>query len=260
MFGNLFLFFIRFLQIEEHENMQIGDHEEEGAKEEEYEECDFWEELGQKDALLSTIQTAGTSFVTYLHSLTSYNRSMVHELVKLIENRLLNPITDAICDKIKASIPAENQKMVLNSIKKATATFDVVSTEYKLVKYLKEKKIFNPPTLDEIDSYLEPKNDIDGASVQIVEKSIANVYIGLENFFKKFCGVEENLRFMLEYMDKLNSSPDTCIDNFIKGVFWNLKIRNFEGKICIPYFLFADSFEVNNPIGSKTGKHALTGN
>lgn len=40
------------------------------------------------------------------------------------------------------------------------------------------------------------------------------------------------------------------ISNFVQGKLWKEKVSRYEGKIVLPYFLYVDDFEINNPSGS----------
>nr|XP_029728997.1 uncharacterized protein LOC115266632 [Aedes albopictus] len=114
------------------------------------------------------------------------------------------------------------------------------------------------PVLDEVNSELIPV-ETGNDSVELLEKSKCNVYIGLENFFTSFFKIEANIEALLENYQKMTTSNGNLNDNFVKGKFWRQKTEKRPGQICIPYFIFADSFEINNPLGSKAGKQALTG-
>lgn len=58
-------------------------------------------------------------------------------------------------------------------------------------------------------------------------------------------------------MNDLKQKSNIC--NFINGNLWKEKMKNYPDKIVIPYFLYLDSFEINNPLGSHISKQALTG-
>lgn len=45
------------------------------------------------------------------------------------------------------------------------------------------------------------------------------------------------------------SFPDTESVHFVQGPLWKEKIIPYNNKIVIPYFLYTDDFEVNNPLG-----------
>ncbi|XP_058827830.1 uncharacterized protein LOC131687755 [Topomyia yanbarensis] len=220
---------------------------------------DFWKDLRHhvEDNTLTSIQQTGIAFATYLHSLPNYNRAMVFEIISSLKIMVLEPLMSIVCDAIKPAIPDAEKANVLNHIMKVTQAFDMVDTEHKFVKLLKENCNFKMPILDHVTSELNPMELEDG--VEMVEKSKSNVYIGLENLFTNFFAVEANIEALLNSYEKLTTSSEDVNDNFVKGKFWKQKVENRPDDVCIPYFIFADSFEINNPLGSKAGKQALTG-
>lgn len=237
-----------------------------GVQEQEHESIeqnssDFWKEIQDdiRDDTLKAMHNIGIQFTTYTHSLSSYNRSMVVDLIEDLQEMLLEPLATIICDSIKDAIPEEKRVKALNTVMKITQTFELVKTEYKFMTYLKDNKLYDMPSLDPVTCELEARPATSGEGVNIVECSKSNVYIGLENFFLKFFGTEENLKSLINHYNDIIATPTDQMDNFIKAQFWQEKIKRYNGKICIPYFLFADSFEVNNPLGPKAGKQALTG-
>lgn len=222
---------------------------------------DFWAEIQDNilDNTLRAMHNIGIQFTTHTHSLVTYNRSMVFDLIADLQTMLLEPLAAIICDAIKDDIPEEKRVKTLNTVAKITQTFDVVKTEYKFMSYLKEHQLYDMPSLDPIACELEARPATSGEGVNIVECSKSNVYVGLENFFRKFFKTEDNLKYLISHYNAIMATPMEQLDNFIKGQFWQEKIKRYSNKVCIPYFLFADSFEVNNPLGPKVGKQALTG-
>nr|XP_029732242.1 uncharacterized protein LOC115268372 [Aedes albopictus] len=220
---------------------------------------DFWENLRRQidDSFLTSMQQVGISFTSYLHSLPNYNRAMVFDMISSLKKMVLEPLMSIVCEAIKPAIPEGENATVLNNIMKATQAFDLVDTEHKFVKLLKERGSFKMPLLDQVSNELLPMETDDG--VEVVEKTKSNVYIGLENFFINFFGIEANMTALLNSYGEIFSSAEGVYDNFVKGKFWKQKIEKRQNEICIPYFIFADSFEINNPLGSKAGKQALTG-
>lgn len=227
----------------------------------EEEPADFWKEVQDniRDDTLKAMHDIGIQFTTYTHSLISYNRSMVFELLGDLQTMLLEPLANIICNAIKDDIPEENRIKTFNTVMKITKTFELVKTEYKLMAYLKENKLYNMPSLDPVTCELEARPAITGEGVNIIECSKSNVYVGLENFFRHIFAIEDNLTSLISHYEEIIATPMEQMDNFIKAKFWQDKIKRYSGKICIPYFLFADFFEVNNPLGPKAGKQALTG-
>lgn len=220
---------------------------------------DFWEDLRRHvdDSALTSMQKTGIAFTTYLHSLPNYNRAMVFEIISLLKKMVLVPLMTTVCKEIQSAIPKSEKATVLNHIMNVTRAFDVIDTEHKFLKLLKEDCNFKMPLIDQVSSELEPKETDNG--VELVMKPKSNVYIGLENLFNNFFAVEANINVLLSSYEELITSPEGEIDNFVKGKFWRQKIEKRANEICIPYFIFADSFEINNPLGSKAGKQAITG-
>ncbi|XP_021693437.1 uncharacterized protein LOC5573311 [Aedes aegypti] len=228
--------------------------------EDDIEHEDFWQNIGRQldDALLASIQKTGTAFTIFMHSLPNYNRAMVFEVIDIFKTKVLEPLMTIACEVITPVIPEQERASTLNNLMKITQAFDAVNTEHKFVKLLKEECHFQVPVLDQVNSELIPV-ETDGC-VELIEKSKSNVYIGLERFFSTFFSIEANIEALLDnHQQIITASPEDLNDNFVKGKFWKQKTANRPGQICIPYFIFADSFEINNPLGSKAGKQALTG-
>lgn len=47
--------------------------------------------------------------------------------------------------------------------------------------------------------------------------------------------------------------------NFVQGSLWKSKVQLYPGKILIPYFIYIDDFELNNPLGTHTKVHSICG-
>lgn len=57
---------------------------------------------------------------------------------------------------------------------------------------------------------------------------------------------------MKDTLSKLNNIDETLgsLSSFVDGKLWNHKISKYENDICIPYYIYFDEFEVNNPLGT----------
>lgn len=223
---------------------------------------DFWGEVRKEieaKSNLTPMQEIALVFVGFLNSLPNFNREMVFQVVEHIQDDFLTPVAHLIYDKIKDNIHPEQQQNILNCVLEITNIFDPVSTEYKFLKILKERKLFKDPSMNIIELDLEPQpSDVD-AEVRLKEVRRGGVYLGISDLFLKLFSIEQNLKAMIDHINAINSSPAEINDNFLKGKFWRNKIKRYRGKICIPYMLYSDGFEVNNPLGSKAGKQGLNG-
>lgn len=61
---------------------------------------------------------------------------------------------------------------------------------------------------------------------------------------------------MLETINKLERDSSN-ISNFIQGELWQTKKKLYPDKILIPYLLFFDDAEINNPLGSHANIHSI---
>lgn len=223
---------------------------------------DFWEtiqeEIDSQEAL-SPMQEIALLFVSYLNSLPTFNREMVFTVVNQIQDELLTPVAHTIFEKIKAYIPQESKKLVLNSILETTMIFDPVSTEYKFLQILKQRECFKDPSNNIYEMELEPQPSEYDDEVLLKEIKRGGAYVGLSNLFKKIFSNESNLKAMLNHIETIKNSPPDINDSFLKGLFWQKKIAQHLEHICIPYMLYSDGFEINNPLGSKANKQSLNG-
>lgn len=223
----------------------------------------FWSSIqAEMDSMeaLTPLQEIALLFVSSLNSLPTFNREMVFQLVNQIQDDLLTPVAHAIFDQVEMYIPKEEKKTVLNSILEITSVFEPCSTEYKFLKILKARECFKDPSANIYELNLEPQPSEIDSTVQLKEMKRGGVYIGLRNLFSKLFSNESNLKAVLRHIQEINNSSSDLKDNFLKGFFWQKKIedRPLED-ICVPYMVYSDGFEINNPLGSKAGKQALNG-
>jgi len=57
-------------------------------------------------------------------------------------------------------------------------------------------------------------------------------------------------------MNSLNDN--SSLKHFVQGSLRREKISQYQNKIVIPYFMYIDDFEVNNPLGSHASFHSLS--
>jgi len=55
----------------------------------------------------------------------------------------------------------------------------------------------------------------------------------------------------------MNNTDDTVLAHFVHGALWKDKIAPYYNNIVIPYFLYVDNFEVNNPLSSHSSCHLI---
>jgi len=67
--------------------------------------------------------------------------------------------------------------------------------------------------------------------------------------FKAFFERNKLIKPTIDYM-KILELNNAKLTNLVQGELWKEKIKLYPGKNVIPYILYVDDFEINNPLGS----------
>ena len=87
--------------------------------------------------------------------------------------------------------------------------------------------------------------------LQIEEKLTKCSILPLNHAFKKIFERNDNLKVCLENINNAKINKPN-ISSFLHGALWQNKLRSVKSKINIPYFLYFDDLQVNDPLGSHT--------
>ncbi|XP_055377132.1 uncharacterized protein LOC129609225 [Condylostylus longicornis] len=80
--------------------------------------------------------------------------------------------------------------------------------------------------------------------------------IDLQNSITKFL-IHPLLNGAIKKLDEFDTKCQK-IHNFAQGRLWQEKKKLYSDKTTVPYFLYIDDFEINNPLGSHSGNQAIT--
>jgi len=81
--------------------------------------------------------------------------------------------------------------------------------------------------------------------------------ISLRLILKKQFEHSNFFNVIVGYLRQVQENNNPCIiKSFVQSSLWKVKLNN-ENKIILPYFLYYDDFEVNNPLGSHAGTQKL---
>lgn len=124
--------------------------------------------------------------------------------------------------------------------------FLTINSEYKFLKYLEENDFYKKPKVIYLDNTISEviKNNVN----TIDESKTKGIILPLKFLFRKYFEIPGILNSFLENIDSLNTSDD--LNNFIKGKLLKSKQYFNKEKLIIPFFLYFDDFEINNPLGS----------
>jgi len=149
-----------------------------------------------------------------------------------------------------------------NSISKISVMFDVINdpfqnlkTEYKRLKVLEELGVYVKPIEIAIGSRNKNITKNDNIVISLVNVNIC--FILLRCIFKVFFEQPNVLKTVLEYFKRLNSMTGGIVCSFVQSEVWKVKCQSSPDKIIIPFFLYFDEYETNNPLGAHAGKKKL---
>lgn len=202
------------------------------------------------DETMEELKLCALKFIMDLHNKSSITRSQVLFITNDVTTFIFQNVRKLLTKFIFPNIDTNSIKTFETILKFIESPFDEFKTEYKLMSYLEKNNLYKKPTEFIVDSSNLTSND-----------SITNSKIVIPDVkfnFTRFLETNNMLDRIIEYMNRLDSTNDSGIlSNFIHGSVWKKKKESFEGKLVIPYLLYADDFEINNPLGSKAGKHCI---
>lgn len=131
--------------------------------------------------------------------------------------------------------------------------FESINTDYLLHKGLKNSDLIGEIKQVTLSNEIVAMHST--GNLIYDEKQIKGLLMPLSFQFRKFFEKDNLLKHTLDYMDVIYNSKK--FTNFIQGELWKSKVQLYPGKILIPFFLYMDDFEINNPLGSHSGVHSI---
>ncbi|KAJ8966103.1 hypothetical protein NQ314_003740 [Rhamnusium bicolor] len=132
--------------------------------------------------------------------------------------------------------------------------FKSFNTDYLLQKWLRNNDLSGEIKQFALNNQIIATHH-DGNLVYDEKKKKKGVLMPLQFQFTKMFEKDNLLKNMLNFMDELKNSER--VTNFIQGKLWKDKVKLYPDKLVIPYFLYTDDFEINNPLGSHSGVHSI---
>lgn len=214
---------------------------------------EFNPELHTKDDNFSfsidSLSEAAVKFSLILHNNDNFSRKNVEEIQRLVIDTFLAPATSYLKEYIVRKIEdVEIRTFLLTFIEKLSNPFKCCKTDYLLHSWLKENNLLNELVQFSV-------NETVGVSMQngepmYAEQVTKGIVLPLKFQIKKHFEKGNNFNDMLANI-KNKTKQSELISSFINGKLWQNKISKYNGDICIPYFLFTDDFQINNPLGTQ---------
>lgn len=184
------------------------------------------------------INDCALDFTCCQYSKTNFSRKDVLNMQENVKNLITIPIA-------KRLQPFSDNKEIQYIINYCNDPFQNFDTEYKYLKLLEQKNLYKSPTEIVLDKSID--NVTQKNVPKITETISKGVILAIEFQIKKYFEIEGVLQSFLENQKKIESSSGN--NNFLSGSLWKEKVKKFDGKYVIPYFLYGDDFEINNPLG-----------
>lgn len=195
-------------------------------------------------------------FIIDLHNNNNFSRKDIIQIKTSVENNVLIPIMNMFKMYFQLKMKEINMEIyneVTNLILDCQNIFKDCSSEYKLFQWLKKNNYSVDLKEFNIDSQIGNsfKNGIFGYD----EIKARGVLMPLRFQFQKFFEQNNLLKETLQNIEDLKKEKH--LKNFVQGELWKKKTAMYPGKILIPFFLYADDIEINNPLGAHAGVQSV---
>lgn len=203
---------------------------------------------------LDILKDKALKFSLSLHANDSFSRNDVYHIQKIVINLIIDPILSVFKQFSKSKISETNiLNEFLSVLSNCKNPFESFDSDYLLSKKLKTSG--HMPELKEFTICSELETTLNKGELKIDAKNTKGILLPLRTQMQMLFQHDNLLLDMLEYMDRLHKSSRYV--NFIKGELWEKKSKMYPNKCLVPYFLYADDFEINNALGSHAGTHSI---
>lgn len=144
--------------------------------------------------------------------------------------------------------------------------FEFLSSEKKFVNFMKEKSV----TIECKEILIDESNEISTGfdnSLNLEKMSSKLLMNDVPGYLEYLFNSTNYLRDFFEFRDSLNTDKyvKECdpVNHFLESKFWRQKVEQIneldQKTLLLPFIIFSDDFEVNNPLGSHSNVQKLTG-
>lgn len=209
------------------------------------ETCDIDEYLNIPTDLLFN---AAVNFTILLHNNKNFTKKNVEDIQKLVSNTFLCAIADNLKYFIDYIPNLRIRTLLQKLIANISEAFDVCKTDYLMNKWLKENDLMMDSVQFSINETVCPI--VYHGDVVYDEVNTKGILLPLKFQFKKYFEKPDVLKNTLNKINICQENPNEYF-NFTQGYLWKKKMSMYNAdEICIPYFLYFDDFEINNPLGT----------
>lgn len=190
-------------------------------------------------------------FFMNLHGFSNLTRENVAEIEQNTVSNLIQPLLSSFGNYVneRYSKGCEDRLHVHEFIRNIEDAFADCSSEHLLLKKLKADGFIAPLQQITINNTIEEIHLHD--EVVFGQHASKGTLLPISFQFQKLF---ERNEFLFQCFNEINASrePDHIYGDFIHSKLWQQKNESFKecGKLAMPYLLYIDDVEVNNPLGS----------
>lgn len=190
-----------------------------------------------------------------LHNNNNFSRKDVFDILKHMDSFLIKPLLKTF--SCFAEYQFKNNSSVFNEfctlLLMCNNCFESFNTDYLLNKWLKNEGYVETINEFVINSQVVPTYS-KGKLVND-QKNAKGIVMPIQFQMKKFFEQNDLLVNTLKFIKSLEESSK--IENFVQGKLWKKKKEFYPNRHLIPYFLYLDDIEINNPLGSHAKVHSV---
>lgn len=193
----------------------------------------------------------GVAFAVRMHKNSNFTRKDVLSVQKNVMKNIINPIVEDFKQFINQnfSIDVEQAMAISSFIKRIENPFENCESEYFLFKWLKDNNFICDYKEFSINN--EIGQVYQHGQMRYNESNTTGVLFPISFQFKKIFEFNDTLTHTIDNINKIFNNTQ-MYTHFIQGELWRNKTKEYiaSGKTVIPYFLYIDDAETNNPLGS----------
>lgn len=210
-------------------------------------------------SIINSFHISAVTFTLSLLNKNNFSRKDVFDIQQKMKISLLEPIVSLLTSFTKETIKEPILLATFQTITSAISdTFNFCNTEYSLNSWLVENHLFENIQQFTVNEEIDLVSN--SGKTMYNNQITKGVLLPINFQFKKFFEHDNNLDKTLTIYEQLtkNTNNETEIKHFVQGKLWQEKTLPYRGKITIPYFMYIDDFEINNPLGSHASVHSIS--
>lgn len=188
-----------------------------------------------------------------LYGKPSLARCQVTEFSHLLEE-ILKEIFEDFKRSINHDFSTQSLFIFEKSFHKYITSFQRINTEYRFTKALKDLGFYEDPVSFCLNN--ETTIILRKGIPSLDENMSSGILMPIEFQIKKFLEMPKVLDKIINNMKRISSLGK--LTHFINGEKWKKIETKYSGKIVVPIFLYNDDFQIDDVLGSHSGKNAIS--